>query len=79
MLSPCLLALVRFSFTHKETIQFTYLLTNSIHYEKESIFFDDDAFACLRWRSESRGGYHWRRNEHDLRDSFQQPLGLLVR
>ena len=47
MLLPCLLALVRFSFTYKETIQFTYLLTKIIHYEKESIFFDDDAFARL--------------------------------
>ena len=40
------LALVRFSFKHNETIQFTNLLTNSIHYEKESFFFDDDALAC---------------------------------
>ena len=38
--------------------QFTiYLLfTKIIHYEKESIFFDDDAFACLYGRG--KGGDH---------------------
>jgi hypothetical protein len=48
------LALVRFSFTHTETIQFTYLLTKIIHYEKESIFFDDDALACRYRLCESK-------------------------
>ena len=50
MLLPCPWASVRFSFTNNETIQFTYLFTKLIHYEKENIFFDDDAFACLYGR-----------------------------
>ena len=46
--------------------QFTYLLTKLIHYEKESIFFDDDAFARFYWRGEGRGSYHWRWYGYDL-------------
>ena len=48
---------VHFAFITPKTYQFTYLLTNSIHYEKESIFFDDDALASRFWFCESRGDY----------------------
>ena len=43
----------------QENLLFTYLLINSIHYEKESIFFDDDAFARLCGRGESGDCSDW--------------------
>ena len=45
-MSPCHLVAVLYAFIHENSYQSTYLLIKSIHYEKESIFFDDDVTPC---------------------------------
>ena len=46
------------TFKIKQFNQFTKLLTKFNSLEKESIFFDDDAFARLCWRGEGGCSYH---------------------
>ena len=54
-MSPCHLVAVLYAFIHENSYQSTYLLIKSIHYEKESIFFDDDARARLYGRGACAG------------------------